>query len=186
MWSFGSRPIGHSLKTAALHRTAGFTLLEILVVVLIIGVIASFAVLSIGNRTLDDRLEVEARRLRELMTLAADEAVLQGVELSFIQTSEGYAFLILEKDQWNPASDVGPLRARTVTEPLYLELEVEGRTVAPAEPDKTPRAPQVLLLSSGESTAFGLSLRARNFGPYYRLEGDALGHLELNRVEAGT
>jgi len=162
----------------------GFTLLEILVVVVIIGVIASFAVLSVGSRALDDRLDLEARRLQELISLAADEAVLQGVEIGFLQTADGYAFLLLKDGRWS-ATDAGPLRGRMLQEPFYLRLQVEGRPVAPAETGGADEKlePQVLLLSSGEATAFTLELRARDYGPWFALEGDALGRLKLERKE---
>ncbi|MGH8482354.1 MAG: type II secretion system minor pseudopilin GspH [Nevskiaceae bacterium] len=165
----------------------GFTLLEILVVVVIIGVMATLAVLSIGSRSLDDRLAIEARRLHELLLLAADEAVLQGAELGFIQTTEGYGFLVLDREgKWVPLEDAGPLRGRALAPPLYIELQVDGRRVVPPRADgQDPELkPQVLLLSSGDATEFTLDLRALEFAPYYRLQGDVLGHFKLERKEA--
>ena len=165
----------------------GFTLLELLVVVVIIGVIASFAVLSIGNRAIEGRLEREAHRLQELIALAADEAVLQGTELGFAQTADGYTFLGLDpKGQWRPLEDAGALRARALEEPFYLQLRVDGRPVAPLKlRDETDPGheikPQVLLLSSGEATQFVLDLRARDYAPHCTLEGDLLGRLKLER-----
>ena len=161
----------------------GFTLLEVLVVVVIIGVMATVAVMSIGNRSLDDRLALEARRLQELLTLAADEAVLQGVELGFVQTPEGYEFLQLKDGRWLPIEDAGPLRARALAEPFYLSLQVDGRAVAPSRTDdgKVELKPQVVLLSSGDATEFILDLKAREYDPYYRLHGDVLGRTTLDR-----
>ena len=163
----------------------GFTLLEILVVVLLMGIMATFAVLSIGSRALDDRLDTEARRLNELMALAADEAVLQGVELGFIYTPDGYAFLIQKDGEWIPVPDFESLRPRTLAEPFYLELRVEDRPVPPRNLDDEDEKlkPQVMLLSSGESTGFSLRVRARDFGVYFQLDGDALGRLKLERKD---
>jgi general secretion pathway protein H len=164
----------------------GFTLVEILVVLVIVGVLAGTAALSIGRRALDDRLDTEARRLKELMALALDEAVLQGAELGFVRTPEGYAFLALNDGRWAPLQDAGALRARTLAEPFYLDLEVEGRPVKPAAPQDPDEEikPQVLLLSSGEATAFSARLGAREYAPHYVLQGDALGRLKLERREA--
>ena len=166
----------------------GFTLLEVLVVVVIIGVMASLAVLSIGSRSVDDRLAVEARRLQELLTLAADEAVLQGVELGFVQTPDGYEFLILKDGSWTPLEEAGPLRARALGEPFYLRLQVDGRPVGPVRTDdaKVELKPQIVLLSSGDATEFTLDLKAQQYDPFYRLSGDVLGRMTLDRKDASS
>jgi general secretion pathway protein H len=108
------------------HRGRGFTLLEVLVVVFIIGVVATLALLSVDNSAGDDRLQREARRLNALLGIAGEEAVLFGVELGFEVTRDGYRFMRLDDDGWTPitASD-HPLRPRTLDETLTLVL---GRT----------------------------------------------------------
>ena len=164
----------------------GFTLIEVLVVVVIVGIMATLAVLSVGSRSIEGRLADEARRLHELMLLAGDEAVLQGMELGFVQTPEGYEFLVLREGKWQPLEEGGPLRRRAVSRPFYLQLRVEGRPVPPAQPDEKREEPkpQVLLLSSGDATEFVLDLRAEQHGAYWRLQGDVLGHLKLERKES--
>lgn len=166
------------------HASRGFTLLEILVVVLIIAIVATFAVLSIGSRSLDDRLDLEARRLNALFGMAAEEAVQQGAELGFLQTEDGYQFLLLNPltGIWAPV-DEGAFQSRAMAEPFYLELRVDGRPVPPrgARDQGLPLAPQVMILSSGEMTAFDLEVRARSYLPYYLLQGDLVGRLRMER-----
>lgn len=164
----------------------GFTLLEILVVVLIIGIMVTFATISISGKAIDDRIEEEAQRLYHILQLAQEEAETKGVEIGFRQTDQGYEFLgIGEGGAWQRIDET-LFRPRAITPPLRLELRVEGRVVAPVveSPDKeTPIEPQVLLLSSGESTAFTLDVKADGVKPYFRIESDALGKLERKRQE---
>ena len=170
---------------------AGFTLFELLIVILIIGVMLTFAVLSIGSRARDDRLETEARRLQQLLVLAAEEAVLHGAEVGFRYTVDGYEFLTPDpasaagKVAWIAVADDPALRARKIEEPFFLELRVEDRPVLPAgieSGEKSP-VPQVLLSSSGETTAFSLRIRARNYAPYFLLESDLMGQMKLERKD---
>jgi len=180
----------------------GFTLLEILVVVLIIGILVTFASLSISNRALEDRLEFEARRLDKTLRLALEEAEIKGLLIGFRYLPDRYEFITLgEKGQWQPYAS-GPLRPHALTAPFEIELRVEGRVAPPAqepekseekdardEDDKEPRKrdaksePQVLLLSSGEITAFVLALRAGELQSRYLIEADALGKFDFKRED---
>ena len=164
-------------------RVRGFTLIELLVVVVIIGILITFAVISIGGRALDDQLDGEAKRLDQLLRLAIEEAELKGVDLGFRFTAERFEFLALANDgKWAPYAENGPFRSRLLEEPFYIDLRVAGRVVPPAvdgeakDGEKIPPVPQVQLLSSGEVIdPFVLDYRARGHRSYCRIEGDAVG-----------
>ncbi|WP_051361839.1 prepilin-type N-terminal cleavage/methylation domain-containing protein [Solimonas soli] len=109
----------------------GFTLIEVLVVIVIVGILVTFATLSIGNRALTDRLESEARRLQQLFAMAGEDAEMHGAEIGFVYTDQGYAFVTIGPNgRWVPIPD-GALRPREVKEPITLSLRVEGRLVPP-------------------------------------------------------
>ena len=91
-------------------RSAGFTLLELMVVLVLIGIIISFAVLSLGGDKISELMEQETRRLATLLELAADEAVLRGEELAVNFTDDGYEFLLLQEDAgWQSSGEDGLL-----------------------------------------------------------------------------
>lgn len=172
-------------------RHSGFTLLELLVVVVIVGIIVTFAALSFGNRALEDRLEVEAQRLDRILRLAAEEAEVKGIELGLRYTLDGYQFLVLSQDgKWQPYDGDPILREREIGDPFSIELRVDGRVVGPAVQgrggkDKDKKVePQILLLSSGEVSPFALSLRARGLTRYWLLQSDALGRFTLEPQQA--
>lgn len=172
-------------------REAGFTLIELLVVIVIIGILATFATMSIGNRALDDRLEVESQRLEQTLKLALEEAETKGIDIGFRYTLEQYQFLAINKEgNWAPYAVSGPLRSRPIPAPFYLELRVEDRPVQAAsditESKDKKIEPQILLLSSGEVTAFTLEIKAENYAPHYRVQSDVLGKFERTRIDEGS
>lgn len=164
----------------------GFTLVEILVVVLIIGIMLTFASLSMGNRASVERLETEARRMEQLFRLALEDAEVKGYEVGFRLTDQRYEFLAIDdKRHWVPVAD-GPLRARTLMLPISYALRIEDRPVPPARETmekKQPIEPQILLMSSGEATPFSLELAAPGVKINYRIEADALGRIKRSTVE---
>jgi general secretion pathway protein H len=163
--------------------STGFTLLEVMVVLVLIGIITSFALLSAGGGP-RDRLAEEARRLAALVELHQQEAILRGEHRGIRFARNGYALLNQnQKGDWQPPDTTDTLMIqRQLPEDLALGLWVEGR---PADVN-TSGGPQVLLLNSGEATefvaVFGLADAREPDSPLYRVAGDALGRLTVGEV----
>jgi general secretion pathway protein H len=162
----------------------GFTLLEVMVVLVLIGIITSFALLSVGGGP-KDRLTEEGRRLAALVELHQQEAILRGEHRGIRFTRNGYTILSQgEEGDWRPPATTDTLMTqRQLPEDLALRLWVEGRPVDISASD----GPQVLLLNSGEATefvaVFGLA-DAREPDPLsYRVAGDAMGRLKVEAVK---
>jgi len=175
------------------NRQRGFTLLELIAVIFIIGILVTFASLSIGNRALDDRLESESKRLEQLLKLAEEEADLKGLALGLTFTGDGYRFVVKDTTQkWVDYAQTGVLRSRPFLQPFYSELRVEGRVIPPQplnDPkdkkksgDEKKSQPQLLLLPGGQLTPFQVDIRAPNYPSYFRIEGDALGRFTRQRL----
>ncbi len=154
-------------------RCNAFTLIELLVVVIIVGIVSSIALLSLGLVGDDRALQQEARRMTSLIELAADEAVLQGRDFGLEIMQSGYRFVEHDPllDRWNAMQGDELLRQRTLDEGLEFELYIEDRRVelnadaaATGNDDDTgdqnapDYAPHALLLSSGEISPFHIEL----------------------------
>ena len=172
---------------SARHGTKGFSLIELLVVVFIIGLFAGMAVLSLNVIGVDRELEREALRLRSLLDTLMDEAVLQTRDYGVLFTNNGYRFLVYDYRTMSWLDPVGDelLREHRLTEPLAMTLFLEDREVvldSEYEPEfgQQPQ-PQVMLLASGEITPFEARLFRDPAGGRYLLEGTLDGSLEVTR-----
>lgn len=196
-------PVRLPARADAVRAARGFTLLELMIVIVIIGVLVTFATLSIGDRALDDRLEAESKRIEQLLRLAEDEADLKGVAIGLRFSDSGYRFLVIDNSRnWIDYAQSGLLRGRPLLQPFYPELHLEGRPIAlgpdqpagvparEAKPGKPTDAddkqakkiqPQVLLLPGSQMTPFELDIRAPNYASYFHIEGDALGRITRER-----
>ncbi|MCF6217810.1 MAG: type II secretion system minor pseudopilin GspH [Gammaproteobacteria bacterium] len=172
--------------SASSGEQSGFTLLELLVVIVIIGIMASFVVLSIGLGH-NDEVKQEARRVQALIELAAQESLLGGREFGVRFNPQGYRFYTLnvgeERSEWLPVVDDEHLsQPRKLSEQIELELYVEGSIVAIEKP--LEKGVHVFLLSSGEMTPFELLIKQYESGQVYYLTGSITGKLALQLNDA--
>jgi general secretion pathway protein H len=106
-------------KARAASR-AGFTLVELLMVVAIIGLAAGAVVLSVP----DPRPSVaeDAERFAARLSRAREEAILSNRPIAVDATAAGYDFMVFDGAAWS-ALDEGPFRPETWT---------AGTTVVPS------------------------------------------------------
>jgi general secretion pathway protein H len=158
----------------------GFTLLEILVVVLIIGIVVSLATLAIHDDPAQ-RARTEVERFGALVTLASQEAVLQSREIAVEFATDGYKFLEFEDGNWSEPKD-DMFRARTLPQDMELQISIDGEQVK-FESDKDMKGrepPRIYLLSGGEMTPFELTVRNVTGTGSYRVRGDLGGKLAFS------
>jgi len=149
-----------------LRRASGFTLLELLVVLVIAGIALGFVsanILPSEQKVLQD----EAQRIALLMQLARDEAIVRNRPIAFEADSERYRFLVRDDNNgWQSISNDDMFRERPFRRaPIAMSI-VPTTTVTPLrivfgrEPvDK----PFVLSLRIGDATA---SVRADGIGHF--------------------
>lgn len=112
--------------------SSGFTLVELLVVLLILGLMSSLIALSI---TPDPRREAatEAMRLRLVLETALQEAQLTGRPIAWISEGTRYRFLQSDMERrWQAITDDQQLRPRALAEGVrVLSVSVDGQPLPP-------------------------------------------------------
>jgi len=172
-------------RRRATHRAAGFTLLELLVVIVIIGIIASMAVVSTRVLGRDREMDQEAKRLAAVLTQAREEAMLQGRDVGMRVDAHGYDFLLYDgrSESWQLAADDPLLRERSLPDGLEAVLWLESRPVplvARAAPtERTPASPQVLVLASGDVVPFEVRLERAGTEELRAVTGRPDGRFEI-------
>jgi general secretion pathway protein H len=142
-------------------RASGFTLIEVLIVVVIIGVITAGIVLSVNITGRDRELEKESDRLLALFSYAREQAELQTREYGVMFQDDGYEFLTYDtrRATWRGVFEDDALTARHLPDGLGFRLTVEARPVVLARPkDSKDKTPQVMIFSNGDLTTFAATL----------------------------
>ena len=110
----------------------GFTLIEMLVVIAILGILSTFVALS---TTPDPRRQaaVEAERLALLLEAAVQEAQWGGRAVAWSADATGYRFWQGENDgRWQPITGNDLFRTRLLAEGMAVSgIEIEGQALPP-------------------------------------------------------
>jgi len=153
---------------------SGFTLIEIMVVLLIIGILVTGAALSLGVLGRDSTLQKESDRLSALMDYLREQATLQNREYGLRCFIGGYEFLAFDSRTatWQRVTNDDTLRARQLPTGVTMQVSIEGRDIIlpRAEARADELSPQVMLFSSGDLNLFELTLRRAATGEAIRFQ----------------
>lgn len=132
---------GYSFAPLIRHRSAGFTLLEMLLTVFLIGLMIGLVAIKI-DRNADDIAKLEARRFVALVDHLRDEATFTGLPMGIeVSKTDGrYRFWELT-DKWTQIDKIEVLRERVVPDPIILELRLLQEKKG-SEPDQSAQQTQ--------------------------------------------
>ncbi len=164
----GDNQVGKSVNNAmnrkAGCRQRGFTLLEIMVVILILGFALGVVSLSVGG---DDGASAAQKEAEDFMLTAnfvAEQTVLnsQIIGLFFEPRSAAGSIDLQWCYRWqqrrdNTWQEISSLPENCLSTRLQVEMIVEGEPYE-HDPDLTPTPPVLVFYPSGESTPFELAI----------------------------
>jgi general secretion pathway protein H len=174
-------------------RSKGFTLVEILVVLLIIAAVISLAVLSVNSTGRDSQLDEESRRIEGLVGLLHERALLEGRDFGLRIEPAAYEFVFYDtrRNRWLMMDQEREFRHRELPKGITFQLQLDSQTVVIKPIDRNltsgdPPGPQVAIAASGEGTPFRLILQREATQAKAVVDGDALGKVSRegsNKVE---
>lgn len=168
------------------NRVKGFTLLELLVALVLIGIILSFATLSFDTGE-DRKIKEEASRLFSLIKLAQEESILNDRNMVFNINAKGYQFVYLklnDKNKYEEHALADPVfRAREFAEYVHPVINIEKSRfdLKTAEQQNQQAVIKIYILSSGEITPFQIELPAADIK--YKITSSIQGVVELNTLQ---
>jgi general secretion pathway protein H len=162
-------------------KSNGFTLIEILVVLVLLGLISSIALTTVGGGNQYREMQNEVRRLQAVLLMASDEAVFSNEEIGVMIESDYYAFLSFNEQEgsWEDSQNYS-LRTHALPEWITIDFQREGkeRKILGAHSKKfldgeseyagdlgimdgieQGKKPHFMLLSSGEITGFTIGFQ---------------------------
>jgi general secretion pathway protein H len=184
-------------------RARGFTLIELMVVVLIIGLMAAGIVLSVGVTGRDTELEKESDRAFALINYVREKAELQTREFGLYCGDHEYQFVTFDprKQIWRPVDEDDALRARPLPDGLSLRLVVEGREIVLKARDEKAKAkqtkeeeekalrefqPHIMIFSNGDLTSFALTLQRDDPARHITIATNDKGEVEAGKIIEGN
>lgn len=154
-------------------RQTGFTLLEVMLVMLLIGLLATTVVLNFSGDSPEQRLTKETERFQQVFQFIAETAMLKQQEWGLVLQEDSYSFVYFDGEKWLQADEPKAAEPYELAEDIRLELELEGLPGAElsllsqlnwqqddefenSDSEQPPVLPQVFILSSGEVSPFRL------------------------------
>ena len=161
-----------SLKSSPLRFSRGFTLIELIVVILIVGLLISMATISISTSS-DKSIETEAKRFASLLKLASDESIMNARPIAVQIAEQTYQFTIAgEVESEDPI-----FRPREIPEQIHLSVIIEDEKIDFEKLEDDAFA-NIYVLPSGEMTPFSVTFY-QDDGVAYEVVGDFFSKIEF-------
>lgn len=136
------------LVTGMPANNRGFTLIEILVVLLIVGITLGFALLAFGDFGSTRRIIVAAEQFKRYVQLVQQQAILETSTFGINLKSDGYQVL-----RFKPPANWIPMPLNSI---LHREHTIKNLIITVEQTTNHHTNPAIIINSSGDMNAFTL------------------------------
>lgn len=167
-----------------MQKQTGFTLIEILIVMLIISIVGSVAMLTISHNQ-HSQYKTFAKQLTNYLLLAEQQAMIQPSTLGIYFTEQSFQFYQFQKDSadkseaWQPLTD-NLLGAHHIPNNIHLTLMIDGKTPPKSNPGSIE--PDLIITPSGDIPQFVIYIGKAGARPYYKIVGETNGSIKSEPV----
>jgi len=159
----------------------GFTLIEVMLVIVLIGVMVSAVQFTFSSSKPEQLLQQNSARFAGVFEVAAEYGLLNNIELGLLIEEDSYQFLAYDGMNWTPIADNPLFEVFTLPEGIELTLQLDDLPIEEPllfdsslyinqnEEDDFKEAaekkliPQVYILSGGDITPFSLTFSLADF-----------------------
>lgn len=154
-----------------MNANRGFTLIEILIVIVIISMTVGFALLAFGDFGKSKQVLYAANQLENTLKLAQQQAILESSTLGLRIDSQSYQILKYQTSAWLPVS------SRSVFKMHYFPEKTE--ITVKTSLNHLDSQPAIIINPSGEFSPFTIALGTKEQGIIIMISGNAKRHLQI-------
>lgn len=160
-----------------MQNNRGFTLIEILVVILIIGITLGFALLAFGDFGRERRLMVAAEYFIHYIQFAEQQAILENNTLGLVIDGPHYQLLRFHApNQWQALSNHAVFRQQHFPNDTFVHFTMENTKNADSNH-------MIIINTSGDITPFKLQLGLNDNQTLFDILGNRDGSVSLQRKQ---
>lgn len=160
------------------NRSSAFTLIEMLIVVLLVGIMSMSVSFIVISRSIDKLIKGEARNLRSLFEYVRDRALSKDTEYGFSMNQDNTAYqwwLLSDNGHWK-IIDTKPLKETQLPDLLVGELSA----LDVVRYDNAEEGPRIIFFTDTQVMPFSFTLRAKeNPKKYLTLKTDGLSRVVI-------
>jgi general secretion pathway protein H len=163
------------------HRQQGFTLIEVMLVIVLIGVMVSAVQFTFSGNKAEQLLEQNSARFAGVFDVAAEYGLLNNIELGLFVEKNTYQFFGYDGVSWSPISSNPMFEVFTLPEGIEITLQLDDLPIEEpllfdssllinedqddnfTEEENKKTIPQVYMLSGGDITPFSLTFSLAEF-----------------------